>query len=78
MEIIDKIDKSRKELIVKTSCRYVWAEPAVKVAQHELYKNLIDNGFDPENWILLKIEESMDKYFRAFNLINLNEKLELS
>jgi hypothetical protein len=36
------------------------------------------DGFDPENWILLKIEESMDKYFRAFNLINLNEKLELS
>jgi hypothetical protein len=27
--------------------------------------------------LLLKIEESMDKYFRAFNLINLNEKLGL-
>jgi len=75
---LDSISSGRRELIVKTSCRYVWAEPAVKVAQHELYKNLVDNGFDPENWILLKIEESMDKYFRAFNLINLNEKLELS
>jgi D-tagatose-1,6-bisphosphate aldolase subunit GatZ/KbaZ len=74
---LDSISTARKEFIVKTSCRYVWADPAVKAAQHELYRNLTGNGFDPENWILLKIEESMDKYFRAFNLINLNEKLGL-
>ena len=75
---LDSISPERKELIIETSCRYVWAVPAVRVAKYELYKNLYDNGFDPENWILLKIEEGMDKYFRAFNLINLNEKLGLS
>ncbi|GAJ02412.1 unnamed protein product, partial [marine sediment metagenome] len=39
------------------------------------YRNLELNGIDAENWVIMKIEESMDKYFRAFNLININEKL---
>lgn len=65
----------RKEWIIKTSCRYVWALPEVRCAQNKLYRNLELNGIDAENWIIMKIEESMDKYFRAFNLININEKL---
>jgi tagatose-1,6-bisphosphate aldolase non-catalytic subunit AgaZ/GatZ len=69
------LKKKRKEWIVKTSCRYVWALPEVRCAQNKLYRNLELNGIDAENWVIMKIEESMDKYFRAFNLININEKL---
>lgn len=72
-----QLSKERRQWILKTSCRYVWAIPEVKCAQIELYKNLELNGIDAENWVLMKIEESMDKYFRAFNLIKLNEKLNI-
>ena len=70
------LSNERKGWIIKTSCRYVWALPEVRCAQEELYRNLELNGIDAESWVLMKIEESMDKYFRAFNLININEKLE--
>lgn len=69
------LNKKRKEWIVKASCRYVWALPEVRCVQNKLYRNLELNGIDAENWVIMKIEESMDKYFRAFNLININEKL---
>ncbi|GAH11798.1 unnamed protein product, partial [marine sediment metagenome] len=69
------LSNERKEWIIKTSCRYVWTLPEVRCAQNKLYRNLELNGIDAENWVIMKIEESMDKYFRAFNLININEKL---
>lgn len=71
------LSNERKEWIIKTSCRYVWALPEVRCAQNKLYRNLELNGIDAENWVIMKIEESMDKYFRAFNLININEKLNI-
>lgn len=66
------IRQDRKEMIIKTSARYVWEQPGVKASQIQLFKNMEQNGYDPENWILLKIEKAMDKYFRAFNLIDIN------
>ncbi|MBM3702194.1 MAG: hypothetical protein FJW63_04235 [Actinobacteria bacterium] len=69
------LSNERKEWIIKTSCRYVWALQEVRCAQNKLYRNLELNGIDAENWVIMKIEEGMDKYFRAFNLININEKL---
>lgn len=71
----NSLSKQRKQWIIKTSSRYVWAQPEVRCAQKELYRNLELNGMDAENWVLMKIEKSMDKYFRVFNLIDLNEKL---
>jgi len=60
---------------MKTSSRYVWEQPQVKYAQIQLYKNLEHNGYNPEDWILLNIEKAIDKYFKAFNLININNQL---
>ena len=71
----DSLNIERKEWILKTSSRYVWAKPEVRCAQVQLYSNLELEGIDSENWVLLKIEESMDKYFRAFNLIDFNDKI---
>ena len=74
---LDSLSAEKKELIIKTCSRYVWAQPEVKLSQYELYENLRKNGIDAQNWVLLKIETGMDKYFRNFNLINLNEKLKI-
>jgi tagatose-1,6-bisphosphate aldolase non-catalytic subunit AgaZ/GatZ len=73
----DSLNRQRRQWIVKTSCRYVWAQPKVRCAQEKLYRNLELNGIDAENWVLANIETSMDKYFRAFNLININDKLNI-
>jgi len=72
----DSLKKDRKEWIVKTSSRYVWANPEVKNSRNELYRNLKMNGIDGENIVLTNIEKGMDKYFRNFNLLDLNTKLE--
>ncbi len=71
----NSLGESRKKWIVKTSSRYVWAIPEVRCSQINLYRNLELNGIDADGWVISKIEESMDKYFRAFNLINLNDRL---
>jgi tagatose-1,6-bisphosphate aldolase non-catalytic subunit AgaZ/GatZ len=71
----DSLKKDRKEWIVKTSSRYVWANPEVKNSRNELYTNLKMNGIDGENIVLTNIEKGMDKYFRNFNLLDLNTKL---
>jgi len=71
----DSLKKDRKEWIVKTSSRYVWANPEVKNSRNELYANLKMNGIDGENIVLTNIEKGMDKYFRNFNLLDLNTKL---
>lgn len=70
------LSEERKNWMIKTCSRYIWALPDVKNARIRLYKNLELNGIDAENWVLMKIEENIDKYFRAFNLININEKIE--
>jgi len=71
----DSLKKDRKEWIIKTSSRYVWANPEVKNSRNELYINLKMNGIDGENIVLTNIERGMDKYFRNFNLLDLNTKL---
>lgn len=72
---LDTISIDRKEWIIKTSCRYVWAKPEIKCSQSLLYSNLKLNGIDSKNWTIMKIESAIDKYFRSFNLIDINEKI---
>ena len=70
------LSDERKEWLLKTSCRYIWAVPEVKCSQIVLFNNLKINGIEAENWLLINIEKYIDKYFRAFNLININEKIQ--
>lgn len=49
--------------------------PEALVARQTLYANLRRAGYDPEEVVLGRIERDMDKYFHAFNLINLNDLL---
>lgn len=68
--------RERKEWILGTCSRYVWAKSEVKCAITTLHDNLQLNGIDSKNWVLQKIEAVMDKYFRAFNLIGINGKID--
>jgi tagatose-1,6-bisphosphate aldolase non-catalytic subunit AgaZ/GatZ len=71
----DQLTYERKEWLIKTGCRYIWQHPEASVARLKLYDNLKRNGIDAEAVVLEKIEHTMDKYFYAFNIVNLNDYL---
>jgi D-tagatose-1,6-bisphosphate aldolase subunit GatZ/KbaZ len=74
-EDFNLLTDKRKDWILGTCSRYIWANPEVKCAETTLHNNLLLNGIDSKNWVLQKIEAAMDKYFRSFNLIDINEKI---
>lgn len=71
----EKISTERKEWLIKTGCRYIWQHPEALVARYRLYENLNKHGIEAEEVVLSRIEHDMDKYFYAFNLVNLNNYL---
>lgn len=70
-----QLTENRRNWLVKTGCRYIWQHPEAVVARYKLYENLKRHGIDAESVVLGKIEHDMDKYFYAFNLVNLNSLL---
>lgn len=71
-----ELPEDRKSWLIKTGCRYIWANPEVVASRMLLYENLRRNGYFPEEIVLLCIEKALDKYFQAFNLIDLEKRLE--
>ena len=65
----------RQDWIVATCCRYIWQQPRTLAARGFLYANLQRLGIDAEEIVLGRIERDMDKYFRAFNLVGINDLL---
>lgn len=72
---LGELTPERQDWIVATCCRYIWQQPAPLAARGFLYANLTRLGIDPEQIVLGRIERDMDKYFRAFNLLGLNDLL---
>ena len=70
-----ELTPERQDWIVATCCRYIWQQPRTLAARGFLFANLQRLGYDPEEVVLGRIERDMDKYFRAFNLIGLNDLL---
>ena len=71
----DQLGAERRMWLVKTGCRYIWQRPEALAARYMLCDNLRRAGYDPEEMVLGRIERDMDKYFTAFNLVNLNDLL---
>ncbi len=71
----DRLNAHRQEWLIKTGCRYIWANAEVQTARMELYKNLAVYGIHADEIVLIAIEQDMQKYFTHFNLINLNNQL---
>ena len=72
-----ELSPERQAWLVKTGCRYIWANPRVVKSRSLLYRHLSQNGYQPEEMVITRIERAMDKYFRAFNLLDLEEKLRI-
>ena len=72
---LSELTPGRQDWIVATCCRYIWQQPRTLAARGFLYDNLARLGVDAEGIVLGRIERDMDKYFRAFNLIGLNDLL---
>jgi D-tagatose-1,6-bisphosphate aldolase subunit GatZ/KbaZ len=67
------LDKARQEWLVKTGCRYIWENPEVVAARSRLYANMTLSGIKPEEIVLTRIGQAMDRYFHAFNLVNVTD-----
>lgn len=69
------ISEKRRQWLISTGCRYIWQTDSVIASRARLYENLFNNGFPAEEIVLSAIEHTMDRYFAAFNLRNLNDLL---
>ncbi|MGQ9746634.1 MAG: class II D-tagatose-bisphosphate aldolase non-catalytic subunit [Candidatus Caldatribacteriaceae bacterium] len=73
---LSELSPQRQAWLLKTGCRYVWAKPSVIKSRTILYRNLTQNGYQSEEIVLNRIERAIDKYFRAFNLLDLEGKIQ--
>ena len=71
----DSITPDRQRWLIQTGARYIWQKPEAVAARQTLYNNLNLNGIDAEGIVLSTIERAIDKYYVAFNLVNLNDLL---
>ncbi|MCX8189455.1 MAG: class II D-tagatose-bisphosphate aldolase, non-catalytic subunit [Nitrososphaeria archaeon] len=71
----EQLSKKRKKWLLQTGARYVWMEKDVRKAREQLYNNLKLEGIDGEKMVLNRLNRSMSRFFKAFNLINLNSRI---
>ncbi len=72
---LKEVAAERQLWLVQTGCRYIWQKPEALVARQMLYENLQRYGIQAEEIVLMRIEHDMDKYYNAFNIVNLNDEL---
>lgn len=64
----EELATERQRWLLRTGCRYIWAEPEVAAARQRLYANLSEAGENPREIVLDGIGAVMGKYYRAFRL----------
>lgn len=69
------ITPERQRWLIQTGARYIWQKPEAVAARQMLYSNLALNGIDAEGIVLSTIEHAIDKYYVAYNLVDLNSRL---
>ena len=72
----DALSPERQGWLVRTGCRYIWAEPDVVAARHRLYANLTSAGENGEECVLEEVGKVMSRYYRAFGLEGANRAIE--
>ena len=63
-----ELSASRREWLIATGARYVWADARVIEARQQLYKNLATELAEPHAFVVERIGLNMQKYVDAFNL----------
>ncbi len=71
-----ELSPERQGWLVRTGCRYVWANPEVVAARERLYANLAGVGEPGEEVVLDAIAAVMRRYYRAFRLEGANRAIE--
>jgi len=66
----DDLSPERQGWLVRSGCRYIWADPTVVEARKRLYANMTAAGEPGEEAVLRAIADVMHKYFRAFRCAN--------
>jgi D-tagatose-1,6-bisphosphate aldolase subunit GatZ/KbaZ len=65
----------RRDWLLQTGARYVWAQPAVVAARQELYAHLAPVLPDPDGYVVDRIALAIDRYLNRFNLFGSLEAL---
>jgi D-tagatose-1,6-bisphosphate aldolase subunit GatZ/KbaZ len=72
----DQLSAERQGWLVRTGCRYIWAEPEVVAARRRLYANLAAAGQESEGVVLRAIATAITAYYRAFGVANTLDRIE--
>ncbi len=72
----DELTPERQGWLVRTGCRYIWAQPEVVAARQRLYANLESAGEAGEQVVLRAVADVMRKYYRAFRLAGTLREIE--
>ena len=60
----------RRAWLTQTGARYVWTTPTVLAARKTLYANTSVVLPDPHQYIVDRIADAIDRYIKAFNLVD--------
>lgn len=71
----DHLSAPRRTWMLRTCSRYIWTDPAVQDARHQLYHHLRDH-LDAEAYVLWRIRTAILRYCHWFNLIGFQRRLE--
>ena len=63
-----QLTQERRAWLVQTGARYIWTQPSVLAARQVLYSNLAKAIPDPNEFVVDRIVESIERYAHAFNL----------
>jgi tagatose-1,6-bisphosphate aldolase non-catalytic subunit AgaZ/GatZ len=60
----------RRDWLLQTGARYIWATPQVVTARQKLYENLSAVFPDPNGYVVDRIVKAIDQYIISFNLFD--------
>jgi len=66
----DQLASLRREWLLQTGSRYVWATPAVTASRQTLYANLAALVPNPHGIVVDEIAQAIDQYAEAFHLFD--------
>jgi D-tagatose-1,6-bisphosphate aldolase subunit GatZ/KbaZ len=69
-KLFTDIKSERRNWLVQTGARYIWATPQVTAARQKLYENLSSVFPDPHGYVVDRIVRAIDRYILSFNLFD--------
>lgn len=70
-----EIAEDRRDWMIKTGARYIWTDEKVLESRKQLYQNVSTEIPDPHAYLVDRIAEDIERYAKAFNLLESNDIL---